>query len=306
MRIAETEYRGGAALTLSTRALALTVTTAVGPRVASFRTAGSRGRNVFIELPPDEPRYHGLHLRGGHRLWHAPEHLVRTYQPDDDPLEVRRLARGVALTAPTETRTGLQKGMAIELIGERTVVVTHTLANRGLWAAECSPWAVTMMRGGGYGVLPLPPKGSHEGGDLLPDYALVPWTYTDLSLPLWDLHRDFIGMDVGKAKTAQKLGITRYPGWSAYWLAGTTFVKYTRVDPGAVYPDLGSCFEAFTNGSLLEFETLGPLSRLQPGKKATHVECWTLIEGLPRPDTDRAFSRSLVPAVKSWLAALKR
>jgi len=162
-----------------------------------------------------------------------------------------------------------------------------------------------MLRGGGYGVLPLPPKGSHEGGDLVPDYALVPWTYTDLSLPLWDLHRDFIGIDVRKAKAPQKLGLTHYPGWSACWLDGVTFVKFARVAAGAAYPDLGSAFETFTNGSMLEFETLGPLVKLAPGRRVTHVEYWTLLTGLPRPDSDRSYLRSLAPAVRAWLAGLK-
>jgi hypothetical protein len=306
MRITPTEFRGGAALTLATGALEVTVTTAVGPRVVAFRPAGGRRRNVFLEFPANERRCHGLYLRGGHRLWHAPEHIVRTYQPDDDPLTIRRLPRGVALTAPPEPLTGLQKGMAIELAGERTVVVTHTLANRGRRAVACAPWAVTMLRAGGYGVLPLLPKGSHERGDLLPEYALVPWSYTDLSLPFWDLHRDFIGLDVRRAKVAQKLGLTRYPGWSAYWLDGVTFVKFTKLVRGGVYPDHGSSFETFTNGAMLEFETLGPLGRLAPGKKFVHVEYWTLLPGLPRPDSDRAFHRSLAPAVKSWLARLKQ
>jgi hypothetical protein len=154
--------------------------------------------------------------------------------------------------------------------------------------------------------VPLAPKGSHEDGDLVPEYALVPWSYTDLSLPLWQLHRDFIGMEVRKAKGAQKLGVTRYPGWSACWLEGVTFVKYARIAPEAAYPDLGCSFETFTNGSVLEFETLGPLVQLAPGRKSTHVEFWTLLEGLPRPDNDRSFTRALVPVVKAWLAGLKQ
>lgn len=305
MKTTPTEFRGGAALTLSTGALELTVTTAVGPRVVGFRPAQGRRRNVFLELPADEARNNGLYLRGGHRLWHAPEDIVRTYQPDDDPLAVKRLARGVALTAPPEARTGLQKAMAIEFQGERTVKVTHTLVNRGQWSVQCAPWAVTMLRGGGYGVVPLLPKGSHAGGDLLPAYAMVPWSYTDLSLPLWQPHRDFIGLDVRRAKVAQKLGLTNYPGWSACWLEGVTFVKYARVLPGAAYPDLGCAFETFTNGEVLEFETLGALAPIAPGGKATHVEFWTLLEGLPKPDNDRAFTRSLAPAVQAWLAGLK-
>ncbi len=277
--------------------------TPVGPRVVSLRPTAGKARNLLLEFPADEKRYHGYFLRGGHRLWHSPEHIVRTYQPDDLPLAVKLLAKGVALTQPVEEKTGLQKAMKLELVGERTVKLTHTLTNRGLWATECAAWALTMLRAGGYGVLPLLPKGNHADGDLLPNYTLVPWSYTDLALPVWEFHRDFLGINVPKAKQAQKLGITNYPGWSAYWLEGVTFVKYAPVISGAKYSDLGCAFETFTNGDMIEFETLGPLVNLEPGKSTTHIEHWGVFEGLPKPSTDAAFAK-LAAAVKPWLKKL--
>lgn len=305
MKPSKTEYRGGDALKFTTRALELVVTTSVGPRITSLRSLKGKAGNLFLEFPASEERYYGFFLRGGHRLWHAPEDLVRSYQPDDDPLKVKTTAKGVTLTPPLETLTGLQKGMSVEFIGDRTVKVTHTLTNRGLWAVEVAPWALTMLRKGGYAVLPLPPKGDHADGDLLPTYSLVPWTFTDLSLPVWKFGRNYIGVDMVKAKAAQKLGITNYPGWSAYWYEGTTFVKYARPIAGAKYPDLGSCFETFTNGEMLELETLGPLTSLEPKQSTTHVEYWTLIDGLPRPASDAAFDKQLAPAVAKWLATIK-
>jgi hypothetical protein len=305
MKSSTIDYRGGRALQFTTRSLELVITTDVGPRVASLRSLRGDGRNLFLEMPADEKRYHGYFLRGGHRLWHAPEDIVRSYQPDDEPLTVRPLPRGVALLQRTEEKTGLQKGMRVEVFGANVIKVTHTLANRGLWPVTCAPWALTMFRAGGYAVLPLLPKGDHAAGDLLPTYALVPWTFTDLSLPVWQARRDFIGVDVSRAKKAQKLGITNYPGWSGYWLAGTTFVKYSPVVPGANYPDLGSCFEIFTNGAMVELETLGPLAELRPGRSATHVEYWGLFDQLPKPSTDAAFASGLAPAVKAWQAKLQ-
>ena len=303
MKLSKTEYRGGAALQLTTRALELVVTTSVGPRVVELRSRAGRAGNLFFQFPRNEARANGMLLRGGHRLWHSPEDIVRTYQPDDLPLAAEVLRAGVALTQPTEEKTGLQKTMTLEAIGERTIKVTHTIANRGMWAVECAPWALTMCRGGGYGALPLLPKGSHAAGDLLPTYALVPWSYTDLALPVWEPHRDFLGFDTRRAKAPQKLGITNYPGWSAYWLDGTTFVKAARVIAGARYPDLGCCWETFTNGKMVEFETLGALAHLAPGKTAKHVEFWTVLDGLPKPGTNAAFAK-LAAAAKSWLAKL--
>ncbi|MBS0662142.1 MAG: hypothetical protein JSR48_02685 [Verrucomicrobia bacterium] len=304
MKLSKTDYRGGEALRISTRAIELVVPTTLGPRVTSLRSHRGRAGNLFLELPADEQRYHGYFLRGGHRLWHSPEDIVRTYQPDDAPPALQVLARGVSLIQPVEKLTGLQKGLRLEVLGERTVKVTHTLTNRGAWAVTCAPWALTMFPAGGYGVLSLPPKGDHARGDLLPTYALVPWTFTDLSQPAWQPRCDHIGIEVAKARSAQKLGITSYPGWSAYWRKGTAFVKYAAPIAGATYPDLGSCFEVFTNGNMLELETLGPLAPLAPGKATSHVEYWTVLDGLPKPASDAVFARTLAPAVRRWLATL--
>jgi hypothetical protein len=305
MKRSKTEFRGAAALALATKHIELTVTTGVGPRVTSFRPLAGPARNLFLEFPADESRALGYLLRGGHRLWHSPEDAVRTYQPDDEPLVVKLLPRGVALTQPVEPKTGLQKGMKIELFGERTVKITHTLKNRTLWPIECAPWALTMLRPGGYGVVPLLPKGDHAKGDFLPTWTMVPWTFTDLSLPVWKFGRNFIGVEVAQAKNAQKIGLSNYPGWSACWLDGVTFVKYAPVVHGARYPDLGCAFETFTNGAVLELETLGALAPIAPGKTVTHTEWWTILEKLPRPDNDAAFDRKLAPAVNAWLAGLK-
>src|SRR3954471_51765 len=154
MKPSKTDYRGGEALTLASPGLELTVTTAVGPRVVALRSKAGKAGNIFLEMPANEKRAHGFLFRGGHRLWHSPEDIVRTYQPDDEPLAVKTLPSGVALTQPVEKKTGIEKAMRLELVGERTVKVTHTLTNRGLWAVECAAWALTMFRPGGYGVLP--------------------------------------------------------------------------------------------------------------------------------------------------------
>lgn len=304
MKTSQTLYRGRAALAITTRALELVVTTSLGPRVVSLRSLTGRSGNLFLELPPEAPRLHGYQLRGGHRLWRAPEHVVDTYQPDDDPIEATVLPAGVLLTQPTEKRTRLQKAIRIELPTERTVKVTHTLTNRGRRPVECAPWPVTMLRKGGYGVVPLAPKKSQDGGNLLPKYSLVPWGYTDLSQPVWAFHTNFIGVDVPRAKNPQKLGVTNYPGWSAYWTTKAVFVKFTPVVTGGSYPDLGCRFETYTNGKMIELETLGALANLAPGEVAEHTEYWTVFDGLPKPDSDRIFVGSLEPAVRAWLRKL--
>ena len=305
MQPSKTEFRGAEALRLATRKIELIAPTGFGPRLLSLRSLAG-GPNLLLEFPQgldDSAGKEGFRLRGGHRLWHAPEHIVRSYQPDNGPVKVKLSRAGFRLTAATEARTGLRKSVAVEALNDRTLRITHELSNEGLWAVECAPWALTMLRHGGYGAIPLLPKGDHAAGDLLPGYSIVPWTYTDLSLPCWDLHRDFIGLDTREVPSPQKLGLTAYPGWSAYWIGGVTLVKQARVVAGATYPDLGCAFETFCDQTACEFETLGPLRALEPGKSVKHTEHWTVLDGLAKPSTDAAFS-ALAKAVRGWLKQL--
>jgi hypothetical protein len=42
------------------------------------------------------------------------------------------------------------------------------------------------------------------------------------------------------------------------------------------YPDFGCSVEIFTNAAMLEVETLGPLTTLEPGSAVEHIEQWSL------------------------------
>lgn len=306
MKLSRIEYEGEQAIRLSTRRLELIAPLEFGPRILSLRSLAGGG-NLLFEFPRDEGGSaggEGLKLRGGHRLWHSPEHIVRTYQPDGDPVAVRTDGTGFSLSAQPEAKTGMEKSISVAVVNDRTLRVTHRLTNRNLWTIECAAWALTMFRRGGVGVIPLLPKGNHADGDLLPGYALVPWTYTDLSLKCWDLHSSFIGIQTRKVATPQKLGLTNYPGWSAYWLDGVTMVKHAAVVPGVAYPDFGCAFETFCNDRMIEFETLSSLVALGPGRSIQHVETWGILDGHVRPSTDSAFA-ALAAGVDKWLRQAK-
>ncbi len=305
MKLSKIDIRGAEGLRLESGALALEVTTGVGPRITSFASKKGKAGNLFWEIKDsEEPGFdNGFKLRGGHRLWHAPEAYPRTYAPDNEPVALKPVKNGVALAQPVEPSTGIQKAVKIEFLGERTVRVTHALTNLGTWPVETAPWALTMFRTGGYGVIPLLPKGDHAKGDFLPTYTIVPWSYTDLSEDVWDLHRDYIGVDVPAADRPHKLGLTNYPGWSAYHIDGATFVKHAKVVTGANYPDMGCAFETFTNGKMIELETLAPYVKLEAGKSVQHVEHWTIFDGLKEPATDGAFA-ALKAKVDAWIKTL--
>ncbi len=304
--LTEIDYHGWKSLKLTSGAASVVMPLEIGPRVVACSLEG--GPNLFHNVQEElggkgEPDWH---LRGGHRLWHSPEAHPRTYDPDNVPVIPRAKGeRAVTLEAPKADPAGMHKTITVEALGDESFRLTHTLRNDGLWPVQCAPWGLTVMERGGALALPLLPKGSHET-NLLPNYSVVPWTYTDFSLPCWKFHRDFIRIETLENVVPQKLGITNYPGWSAYWQEGGTFIKHAFVEEGATYPDFGCCYETFCNDFMLEMETLAPLATLEPGHSVTHVEHWLIKAGLPKPDTDEAFAKGVSATATDWIAKLGR
>ncbi len=267
----------------------LIVTADVGPRI--IRCGWQTGPNLFVELPEHAGLTGGDAWRfyGGHRFWIAPEAVPRTYLPDNAPVAVTPApdGAGLHLAPPVEAATGLQKDLTISL-GPKPgqARVTHGLTNHGLWPVELAAWAVSAMAPGGVAVVPLPPRGSHPE-NLLPTSALVLWPYTDLADPRWVFGRRHVLLHGDpNRREPQKLGALVPDGWVAYAHHDVLFVKRFAPLPGAAYPDLGAQVELFTDGTIVELETLGPLTRLEPGQRLTYTEQWALFPEVPRPQTD--------------------
>jgi len=301
-----TSFHGWKALALATAKAELIIPLDIGPRVISCALRG--GSNLFCNVAAEmggSGEKNWL-LRGGHRLWHAPEDPSRTYQLDNSPITATTLrgGQGVKLLQAVEAKTGIRKSLTVEIAGPATFKVTHQLENQGRWAIELAPWALTVMARESYTTIPFNPKIPH-GEALLPDYAMVPWTYTDFSDPVWQFRRDYLGIDVARATKNHKLGFTSFPGWTANWQAGGTFAKFIQPVPGATYPDMGCVFETYVCDFMNELETLGPLVRLAPGKTVEHVEYWGLFAGLPKPDTEAVFAKKFRPVMEKWVKELK-
>lgn len=305
LTIRSTTYHGWQALALHTGRVELIIPLDIGPRVISCTL--DEGANLFATVPTELGKNgeKDWRIRGGHRLWHAPEVPPRNYQPDNIPITATSLrnGKGLKVDQPVEEKTGIRKSFSIEALDATSFKVTHVLKNENMWAVELAPWALTVMGHDSYTAIPLNPKIPH-GQALIPDYAVVPWTYTDLTLPVWDFHRDYIGINVSKGREPQKLGLTNFPGWAANWQKAGTFVKYWKVRKGANYPDFGCSFETYVCDFMNELESLAPLEKLEPGASATLIEYWGLFDGLPRPDKDEVFAKKFRPPVETWIKTL--
>ncbi len=275
------------------------VTTDVGPRIIAYRFTG--GGNILAEMPFDEVVQTELgewRPMGGHRLWHAPEGVPRSYSPDNDPVEVEVSEDTVTLTQKVEPATGIRKQIAVSLAPQGSrVTVRHTLTNLGLWPVELAPWALTIVRPGGEQVIPQEPFIPHEEKKL-PARPLVLWNYTDLSDSRLKLGRKFIRVTTDPANDAPtKLGVLNTLGWTAYQVDGALFVKRYPFVEGADYPDMGCNYETFTKGTFLELESLGPMTRLGPGESVTHVERWYLFPAVRFSADDEELASALAPVI---------
>ena len=284
---------------LSNGVVELVVTTDVGPRIIRFGFVGEE--NEFVELAQMMGQIGGdeWRLYGGHRFWHAPEDLSRTYAPDNDPVTIEQHRSLVRLIQPTEPTTGIQKEIDIRLAPqEARVQVTHRLRNHNLWPVELAPWALSVMAPGGTAVVPLPPRRSHEQS-LLPANTLTLWAYTDMSDPRWRWGRQFVMLRQDpNATTPQKVGVMCLDGWAAYARNGHLFVKEFEYVTGATYPDWGCSVELFTNHEMLEVETLAPLASLAPSATVEHIERWHLLRDVPQPNDEADIKQDIVPKVE--------
>ncbi len=261
---------------LSNDQVELVATTAVGPRILRFGFIG--GQNLFKVFSETEGLTGGdeWHSFGGHRLWHAPEVFPRTYAPDNVPVE--DLWDGATLRLRnSEPENGLEKETSLTLSPRAAqVTVTHRIVNRNPWAVELAAWALSVMAPGGRAIYPQEEYRPHPDC-LVPARPLVLWHFTDMSDPRWTWGRKYIQLrqDPG-ATTKQKAGLLNTAGWAAYVLGGDVFVKRYGYDPAALYPDMGCNSETYTDPDILEVETVGPLTRLEPGASLEHRESWLL------------------------------
>jgi len=267
---------------MSNSSVELWVTIDFGPRVIHFSRIGME--NIFFEdkkmAPLGEPFdvYGGdtLKLYGGHRLWVSPEILPRCYYPDTKPVEYKQIPGGVEFTAPVETVNGIQKSITITLDENKpAVVIDHGIKNCGQWEIELAPWAITVMDSEAVLVIPMP---AGKTG-LLPNRNLVLWHYTAMNDPRVYWGKEYITLRQNKSMPNPfKFGIYNEAGWCGVFNKGQAFFKF--FDPVAEwdYPDGGCCFESYTNGEMLEAETLGALELLLPGEWANHIEEWELYE----------------------------
>lgn len=290
------EYAGWKnCLLLQHNSLRLIVTLDVGPRIINLRHAG--GDNLFKEFEAELGKTAGeeFMLFGGHRLWHAPESIPRTYSPDFDPVAYSWDGESLKLQQVTEPATGIEKGMEVLFEPGNCVRVRHRLTNHNAWSVEFAPWCLTQLAAGGRAIIPQEDYRSHPE-HLYPARTMTLWHFTRMNDPRVQWGDRFIELrEDASVNQKIKFGLLNKQGWAAYWNKGYLFVKTFGCRADETYADMGCNFEAFTMPGFLELESLGPLVSLAPEQAVTHDELWYVWECAHLPESDSELELAIQP-----------
>ncbi len=270
-------------LELSNDEVKLVITLDVGPRVIFYGFVD--GQNLFKNFDEQIGQTGGDEWKsyGGHRLWHAPEVMPRTYFPDNETVSYEWDGRKLSLDCPPEPDNNLKKIIEIELDANSSEVkLSHKIFNIGLWDIELSAWCLTVMAPEGRAIIPQEPyvaHGSEANESFAPARPLVLWQFTKMSDPrfIWgDKYIQF--KEDSKIDSKQEIGILNKQAWMAYSLNGDLFLKKQDYCENAEYPDYNCNAEFFTMPGFLEMETFSPLECIAPGEYVENCESWHLFK----------------------------
>jgi hypothetical protein len=257
------------------------------------------GQNLFKQYEAEmggveEPDWK---IRGGHRVWVAPEKASITYEIDNQPAVIEINGSTITASSPIDPRTRLQKSLTLAMDPEEARVdVMMRIRNHNLFAVTYGAWGPTVMAQSGLGITGFPPRGAHTE-NLEPVNPLIMWAYTDFSDPRWKFTSKYVTLRQDPAAGGpQKLGHFNVNTFGAYLLNGELFLKQTKAHPGKPYPDMGCSYQMFTNPDMLELETVGALETVRPSGFAELRETWSLHAGIQIKEiSDAELDRILLP-----------
>ena len=277
MDFKETMFEGYPCVQFGNEEITLWVTTSIGPRILGCSYRG--GENLFAQVPDDEfthPDGESYYVRGGHRLWYAPEVAATTYTPDNHPVEIIELEDGLKVVQEVEANTGIRKSIKISFsqLGNQ-VIVDHTLTNEGEADIELAPWSITQMRPGGVGIFPQETRIKDPQG-FWPNRMVALWPYSEMKSPYVDWGDEFIFIRAEMIDEKFKMGSPNPKGWLGYLWQNTLFIKYAKYSAESQYFDFNTSSQIYCDWRFLELETLGPRTILAPGENVNHCEHWEI------------------------------
>ena len=221
------------------------------------------------------------HIYGGHSGLLIP----RTYYPDNEPVKYKLIENGIRLTPQPQAWNNLQNEIEITI---KEKVKLKLLINHQYRRAETELY----LGDNRYeNRRPASCSAAEKDADCSEtELSLWPYSQMDDSRVHWEgLHNP---APAASSRRAFKFGINSEHGWAAYFNHGNLFIKRFEPVDGEIIRR-GVSYETYTNGVMVELESLGELKKIKPNETVVHVEKWELILNVPKPQTKEEISAAV-------------
>ena len=243
-----------------------------GIRVSYLSFKGSE--NLFFVQPEemtDLSTPDGWRVRGGHRLWIAPE-SEKHYYPDNAPVSYEIAGETIIVRQTEDPWLKIEKSIELSFVKDNLIKVVHKVKNTDTVARKFAPWAITNLSGGGKEIIALPVR---EGG-FNPLMRYSTWDYASLGDERLDFSREEIAIKHVPNGKKFKLGVGHPKLPVKYINHGVVFSKTFDIYENKTYPDGDVSFETYMCDYAVELESLAPTSDVSAGETVSHTEFWHL------------------------------
>jgi hypothetical protein len=242
-----------------------------GIRVTHLSCAGME--NLYYDQPADLSDGFGTadtwKIRGGHRMWLAPEGL-HSYHPDDDPVSYKTLPNGLYVEQVEDPIQHIVKSLTVTF-EDGSVVLNHSFRNVGSAPIMGASWGINTLDG--YGTVTVDFTG--EGG-FVPTRTVSLWGATNLHDSRIRFSQNQIIATNAPIPDYFKIGIYCKGGKAVYQNKGQQLTLTFDAPEMAVLPDGGCNFELYMGAKFMELEALGIRKEILPGESACHTERLTV------------------------------
>lgn len=211
----------------------------------------------------------GWCVRGGHRMWLAPE-SADSYYPDNDPVSYTLEGNSAVIVQNPEPWLQIRKHLRITFTGD-AVRLEHRIENLSDETRTGASWGVNTLDGGGVAEICF---GGERGYN--PKRVVSLWGHTNLHDPRLHFSTDSLTAQHIAMDGYLKLGLYSGEGKAILRNKGQQLTVTFDAQPLECYMDNGCNFELYLCRRFMELETLGVRTEIRPGESACHTEVWQL------------------------------